>query len=237
MSARIKTKYVLTLVLVLAATIVPALYAQAGMGGDFSEKTAENTKKLKQYSYLKTTKVYYKGELKNTKLARVHYDATGEKVSVPLDPPAPQAAPASNGRGGMMGRIKEKKIAEAKDEMKEYTERVIGLMGQYLPPNADRMKAALTKAQITPNDNGKAKITMADYLKAGDKMIMSIDPGSKSLTEIMIDSSLDSDPVTFQVNFNKLPDGTNYPALTTINAPAKQLRLEVSSSDFQKQSQ
>ena len=68
-------------------------------------------------------------------------------------------------------------------------------------------------------------------------MIMSIDPASKSLTEIMIDSSLDSDPVSFQVNFNKLPDGTNYPALTTINAPAKQLRLEVSSSDFQKQAQ
>jgi hypothetical protein len=235
MSDHIRTNLTLTIAVCLFATLIPALRAQTGgMGGDFAEKTAENSKKLKQYSYLQTTKIYFKGEMKTTKLARVHYDASGEKVTVPLDTPAPQEAQQANGRQGRLGALKQKKIAEKKDELKDYTERVIGLMGQYLPPNPDRMKAALPKAQITPNDNGKAKIALSDYLKPGDKMVMSIDPATKSLTEIMIDSSLDTDPVSFQVNFNKLPDGTNYPSLTTINAPAKEMKLEVSGSDYQK---
>ena len=235
MSARTRTNLTPVLALCLFATLIPALHAQmGGMGGDFAEKTAENSKKLKQYSYLQTTKIYFKGEMKGTKLARVHYDDSGEKDTVPLDTPAPQEAQQANEHQGRLGAFKQKKIAEKKDELKDYTERVIGLMGQYLPPNADRMKAALPKAQITPNDNGKAKIAMSDYLKPGDKMTMSLDPASKSLTAIDIASSLDTDPVSFQVNFNKLPDGTNYPSLTTINAPAKDLKIEVSSSDYQK---
>jgi hypothetical protein len=221
---------------VFAMLLAPSLYAQMGMGGgDFAEKQAENTKKLKQYSYLQTTKIYFKGDLKGTKLARVHYDTSGQKVTAPMDTPGAETQQAqSGGRHGRLAEIKEKKIAEKKDELKEYTERVIGLMGQYLPPNSDRMKAALPHAQITPNVGGKAQIAMSDYLKTGDKMTMSIDPASQSLSEILIDSSLDSDPVTFQVNFSKLADGTNYPSLTTINAPAKQMRIEVASSDYQK---
>jgi hypothetical protein len=42
--------------------------------------------------------------------------------------------------------------------MKEYVERLVGLMGQYLPPNPDKIKAALSTAQITPPAGGDAKI-------------------------------------------------------------------------------
>lgn len=207
-----------------------------GMGGngDMAEKMAENSKKLKQYNYLQKTEVFLKDDLRTTKLSRVHFDSvTGEKISEPIETPAAATQP-DTGRRRMLGQIKERKIEEKKDEMKEYIERLTGLMSQYLPPNADRIKAAMPHALITPPADGVAKVTFPDYLKSGDKMILSLDPSTKNLNQVLVNSSLDDQPVSFQVNFNKLPDGTNYPSLTTINSPAKELRIQVSTSDYRK---
>jgi len=228
-----RTNSRLVLALLLTVALTTFLHAQMGMmdKGEFTEKMAENSKKLKQYTYLQKTQIFLKGELKGTKLSRVHYDsATGEKVSEPLDAPPPE----QGGRRRLMGRMKEKKIEEKKDEMKEYVERLMGLMSQYLPPNPDRMKAAMPNALISPPASGQAKLILSGYLKPGDKMTFAADPATKSLSEITIDSSLDDKPVSFQVVFSKLPDGTNYPSLTTINAPAKELRIAVATSDYHK---
>ena len=225
--------YILPAILIALALTA---HAQMGMGGngDMAEKMAENGKKLKQYNYLQKTEIFFKGDLRTTKVARVHYDSvTGEKISEPMETAAAETQP-DTGRRRVLGQIKERKIEEKKDEMKEYIERLTGLMSQYLPPNSDRVKAAMPRALITPPADGVAKVTFSDYLKSGDKMILSLDPSTKALNEVLVNSSLDDDPVSFQVNFNKLPDGTNYPSLTTIESPAKQLRIQVSTSDYRK---
>jgi hypothetical protein len=236
MIARTKMRFILWLALAPAALLTVSLHAQMGMGGngEMAEKVAENSKKLKQYTHLQKTEVFFKEELRKTSLARVHYDSvTGEKFSEPLDAPAPEAD-AQGGRRRVLGQIKERKIEEKKDEMKEYIERLTGLMSQYLPPNADRLKAAMPHAQVTPPSDGVAKIVLADYLKAGDKMTLFADPSTKTLSKILVNSSLDSDPVSFQVDFSRLPDGTNYPASTSIDSPAKELRIQVTTSDYHK---
>jgi hypothetical protein len=233
MTVRNGTRSIL-LAFILASSASTLLPAQMGMmdKGEFTEKMSENSKKLKQYTYLQKTQIFLKGELKGTKLARVHYDpATGEKVSEPLNDAPPQE---QGGRRRLMGRMKEKKIEEKKDEMKEYVERLMGLMGQYLPPNPDRMKAAMPNALIAPPASGQAKLILNGYLKPGDKMTFVVDTSTKSLSEIAIDSSLDDKPVSFQVVFSKLADGPNYPSLTNINAPAKELRIAVATSDYHK---
>jgi hypothetical protein len=226
------------LVLLVALSLTTLIQAQMGMGmgnnGEMTEKIAENGKKLKQYNYLQKTEVFFKGNLRTTKLARVHYDSvTGEKISEPMET-QPAATEPQGGRRRVLGEIKERKIEEKKDEMKEYVERLTGLMSQYLPPNSDRIKAAMSRALIMPPADGVAKVTLPDYLKAGDKMSLTLDSTSKTLTQILVNSMLDSDPVSFQVNFNKLPDGTNYPSLTSIDSPAKELRIQVSTSDYRK---
>jgi len=205
--------------------------AQMGVGGngEFAANVAENSKKLKQYTYQQKTEVLLKGEVRSTKVAQVHYDtATGEKVVVPVS--STPAAEAEQGGGRLRQRIVEKK----KDEMKEYVERLVGLMGQYLPPNADRIKAAMPHAQITPPAGGDAKIALNDYLKPGDVMTFLVNPTSKALNRIVIQSTLDSDPVSFSVDFAKLPDGTNYPSLTSIQSQPKQLEIRVTTSDYHK---
>jgi hypothetical protein len=224
------------LTLLVALSLTTLIHAQMGMGnnGEITEKITENGKKLKQYNHLQKTEVFFKGDLRTTKLARIHYDSvTGEKISEPMETEAAATDP-QGGRRRVLGQIKERKIEEKKDEIKEYVERLTGLMSQYLPPNSDRIKAAMSRALITPPADGVAKVTLPDYLKAGDKMTLTLDSTSKTLTQILVNSMLDSDPVSFEVNFNKLPDGTNYPSLTSIDSPAKELRIQVSTSDYRK---
>jgi hypothetical protein len=207
--------------------------AQMGGGGALTASVAENSRKLKQYTYKQTTQLYLGGELRKTQLAQVHYDSSGQRVVVPQDPPDEQQS-QQPGRRRLGGRIIAKKIEEKKDEMKEYVERLVGLMGQYLPPNPDRLKAAAPKAQVSMSESGDAKIAMKDYLKPGDLMTLAVDPSNKQLNQIVINSWLDEDPASFVVNFARLKDGTNYPSLTTVQSTAKQLELRVTTSDYHK---
>jgi hypothetical protein len=234
----LKSRRFAVVIFAIFACLAGLTVVMAQMGGEFAEHLAENNKKLKEYTYLQKTEVYLKGQLKSTKLDQVHYDATtGQKVSVPLNGGAGEQAQQEAGggrRGRLAGRMMEKKIEEKKDEMKEYVERLTGMMHQYLPPNADRVKAALPHSDITPPAGGVAKIALHDYLKPGDVMNLSIDPGSRAITQIFITSKLDDDPVSYLVSFSKLPDGTNYPALTSIKSEPKELEIRVTTSDYHK---
>jgi hypothetical protein len=230
MNLRITHSDCVWLVLLASSIFASTAYGQMS-GGEFAANMAENSKKLKQYTYTQKTEVFLKGELKNTRMAEVHYDpATGEKVVVPLNTGEAAQQP-QEGRGG---RLRQRIVEKKKDEMKEYVERLVGLMGQYLPPNPDRIKAAMPSAQITPPAGGDAKILLSNYLKQGDSMTFSVNPTSKKLDKIAIGSSLDSDPVSFSVDFARLPDDTNYPSMTSIKSEVKGLEIRVSTSDYHK---
>jgi hypothetical protein len=231
MNARDSSRYsIFFFLLVFTAGLAAPAGAQLS-GGEFAAKMAENTAKLKQYTYMQKTQVYFKGELRTTKLSQVHFDSTtGERIVVPMNSGDAEQQP-EQGRGGRLrARIVEKK----RDEMKEYVERLVGLLHQYLPPNPDRIKAAMPRAEITPPEGGSAKIVLSDYLKPGDKETFAIGTESKRLEQIAISSSLDDDPVSFTVNFARLPDDTNYPSATTIQSQAKGLEIRVSTSDYHK---
>lgn len=216
--------------IVLGLVAFCAAQMATGGGGQMAENMAENSKKLKQYTYLQKTEVFLKGEARSTKVDQVHYDSSGQKVVVPVS-----STPSAEGQqGGGGGRLRQRVVEKKKDEMKDYIERLVGLMGQYLPPNGDRIKAAMPRAQITPPSGGEAKIALPDYLKQGDTMTLSIEPATKALSKILINSSLDEDPVKFTIDFAKLPDGTNYPSMTSIQSPSKELEIRVTTSDYHK---
>ena len=231
MNSRTSSRYSTLLFLILTAALASQAYAQMG-GGEFAATIAENSKKLKQYTYTQKTQVYFKGELRTTKMSQVHFDTTtGEKVVVPMDMDDAAQQP-EQGRGG---RLRERIVEKKRDEMKEYVERLVGLMHQYLPPNPDRIKAAIPRAQMTPPaGGGDAKIALSDYLKPGDTVTFSMNPQAKKLDQIAINSSLDSDPVSFIVDFARLADDTNYPSMTNIKSEAKGLEIRVSTSDYHK---
>ena len=72
------SRYSTLLFLILTAALASQAYAQMG-GGEFAATIAENSKKLKQYTYTQKTQVYFKGELRTTKMSQVHFDPTTGK--------------------------------------------------------------------------------------------------------------------------------------------------------------
>jgi hypothetical protein len=58
----------------------------------------------------------------------------------------------------------------------------------------------------------------------------------RQMSNLSINSYLNAptDAVTVNVQFASLPDGTNYPSQTTINAAAKNLTVTTTNSNYQK---
>lgn len=217
-------------VALMAIALVPQLRAQSPVGGAIAANMAANTEKLKKYTFKQKVEVYLKGELKKTSVSQVHYDSSGQRVAVPLES-SPAAAAAQPRRGPIGRRIAEEK----KDEMKDYIERLMGLMGQYLPPTEDRIQATVSRAQFSQPSPGEAQVKLPDYLKDNDSMTITLEAAEKRITQLEVKSSLDSDPVSIVVIFSSLPDGTNYPATTTVKSEAKQIELRISTYDYQPQ--
>lgn len=207
------------------------LLAQEGPAAGLASGVAENSAKLKQYTFKQKVEVYMKGELRKTSVSQVHYDSSGQRVATPIDSPDQEASARGGRRGGMLAR----RVAEKKEEMKDYIERMIALMGEYLPPNADKIKSDISRAEFSMPESGEAKVTIPNYLKQGDSLSMTFNREEKRLSTININSKLDEDPITVAVNFQKLPnEGPNYPAMTNVNSPAKNIELRISTYDYQK---
>src|SRR5262245_54520971 len=128
---------------VAGAMLVQADQSQIGAAA-IKESLAENQAKLRAYSWVETTQVSLKGEVKKQEQKQCYYGADGKVQKTPLgNTPAPAASPPSTGggrRGG--GRLKEKVVENKVDDMKEYMERTVALVHQYVPPDPQKIQAA-----------------------------------------------------------------------------------------------
>lgn len=186
---------------------------------------------LRKYEWVETTIISLKGEEKSRKQQRCYYGADGKLQKLPLsaEPAAPPAQPQGRGRRG--GRLKEKVVENKKGEMQEYMQRAAALIHSYVPPNpADIEKAkAAGKVAVRPGPGGQARVEFAEFLKPGDMLALGVDGAASRLTELTVASYLDEkdDAVTLAVRFGTLADGTSYAEQTTLDAPAKHIRVVV----------
>jgi hypothetical protein len=110
----------------------------------------------------------------------------------------------------------------------------VALVHQYVPPkpeDIDRAKQAGTLS-VKPGESGLARIAFADYLKPGDTLALDVDAAANRLAGIHVTSYLDKkdDIVDFAVRFGSLADGTGYAEETTLEAPAKKIRVVIQNS-------
>ncbi len=191
---------------------------------------AADAKQLKQYTFKQRTETYHKGELKNTTLAEVHYDANGERVTIPLDEQKAQSEPR---RRGPASRIIAKKIEEKQEEMKEYLERLMALTSRYLAHDPAKLQTAVANAEVTTGgSSNQVRVRMRNYVKTGDTMTMSFDPATKRPTKTEINTSLDDAPVSIVVAFDQIPEGPNYPGRMVVTSDVKQLEVRVFTYDY-----
>jgi hypothetical protein len=236
MNTNVTNKRTLLIAAAMLATVVPAIaQAGGGAGAELQEKVAalkqsvgENQQKLHQYQWKETNQLTLKGDPKPPSVSACQYGADGKVQKTPLTAPPP---PPSG------GRMKQKIIANKKEEMKDYMGQVKVLLAKYVPPNPQSMQQALGSGKVSfvPNpSSGVVQIVFKDYALAGDQMTISFDTAAKKISTVKVNTYLDNpkDVVTLAVQFASLPDSTNYVQQTVLEATAKNLVVTTTNSDY-----
>jgi len=131
-----------------------------------------------------------------------------------------------------------KSIAKGKiKDMKAYMDSVKTLIAQYVPPQQERIEKAQQRGDVAvaPNpSNGTVKVTVSNYLQAGDAVAIAMRQANAKLVDLNVKTWL-NDPsavVTLKVNMTPLPNGVTFPTTKTLVAEAKGIAVIVTSSNF-----
>jgi len=202
---------------------------------------AENQAALRTYTWVETTEISLKGEVKKTEQKQCFYGADGKVQKTPIAGAAPapaKAAPDNKGgrRGG--GRVKEAVIENKVDDMKDYMEKVAALVQEYVPPSPAKIQAAQAAGNVAVQPGPKTLLNIKDYNKPGDTVAIGLDPAAKKMASFSVNSYVEKpkeDDVTLTVTFVTLNDGTSYPAQTLLDVKAKQIQVKVTNGGYKKQ--
>ena len=221
--------------MILAALILlctsPALPQNAELQQKLAaakQAAAENKQRLLQYQWVETTQLTLKGDQKPPTQNACRYGPNGQVQKTPMGPP-PQAPSG--------GRLKEKIVEKKKAEMKDYMQDVKAVLAMYVPPDPQRMQQALQAGNVELNPApGAMNLVFTNYAQPGDKMTLAMDTATKKITTLSIDTYMgeEKDKVSLQVQMGSLPDGTNYPEQTVLNASEKHLTVTTTNSNYQK---
>jgi hypothetical protein len=192
------------------------------------QAVAANAQKLHQYQWIETTQLTLNGDARPPTQNSCQYGPDGTVQKTLISPP-----PQPPSGGPMKRRIIERKQAE----MKEYMGQVKGLLAMYLPPDPQKMEQVKQAGNLSVNPvPGALNLIFSNYAQAGDKMTLTFDTTAKKIGSVTINTYL-GDPqsvVTLQVQMASLPDGTNYPQQTVLNATAKGLVVTTTNANYQK---
>jgi len=220
-----------------AALVLPA--GRPASAQDLQEKAAaakqaaaKNQQDLRSYSWVEKTEISLKGEVKNSKIESCRYGGDGKVLKTPMSEPPP---PKQKQRG-LKGRVVEKKTGELKEDMQA----AVALVQQYVPPQPDKIQAAMAAGKITMAPGAaQSALRIADYEKAGDSLVLTLDPAAKALRQIAVDTWKDnpSDKVTLTVQMQSLADGTDYPGTVVLAVPSSSIQVRITNSNYQKLAQ
>jgi hypothetical protein len=133
-------------------------------------------------------------------------------------------------------------VEKKTDEMKDYMERVVSLIGRYVPPSPELIKADVAggNTSFSPQGPGVIQLQFKNFVKSGDLVSFTLDTAAKAIRQVKVDTYLDDqdkDKVALQVDYQTLPDGTNYAATKNLNVAAKQIVVNITANNYQKLAQ
>jgi hypothetical protein len=203
------------------------------------QSVVQNQAALRQYTWTEATEISLKGEVKKREQKQCHYGPDGKVVKTPIQSgDQAQQQQQTGGRGRRGGRMKEAIVEHKVGELKDYMEQVAALVHQYVPPDPQKIQGAAAAGNVSLQPSqGLSAITIRDYLKAGDSVVLSFDPNAKKIRSYNVQTFLKDpkdDPVNLNVTFASLPDGTNYAQQTVLDAPGKKIQVKVTNSGYAK---
>src|SRR4249920_2277846 len=201
------------------------------------ESLAKNQAALKQYSWVETTVISLKGEVKKQQQKQCSYGQDGKVQKTPIGEQEPKAKePSGGGRRG--GRAKQAVVAKKVGEVKDYMEDVAALVHQYVPPDAQKIQAVQGAGNLAVQPGaGVTVLNLKDYLKPGDLLAIGFDPAAKAMRSYSVSSYVEKpedDAVNMAVTFGSLADGTSYPQQIVLDVKAKNIQVKVTNSGHKK---
>ena len=196
------------------------------------QAAAQNQAALRSYTWIEKTDISFKGEVKNTKLQSCRYGPDGKVQKTLLSAPAAPEEPSR----GRKKRLKAAVVEQKKEELQAEMKAASALVHQYVPPSADKMQAAMSAGKITITPGASTGVRIADYQKAGDSLVLTLDPAAHAMKKIDVDTWLDApaNKVTLDVQMQSLPDGTSYPGTVVLAIPGSHIQVQITNSNYQK---
>jgi hypothetical protein len=128
---------------------------------------------------------------------------------------------------------------KAKDQLSQYgpyAQQLCELANQYTSLNSERLTQANIRGEIVLLREGDLiKMTIKDYSKPGDSLVMTINQHTHRLVTVQAKSYLTDpqDVVTIQAEFAELPDGVNHLATAEIGSVNKHIRVKLTTWSYQ----
>lgn len=225
-----KISLIITMILI---SWTSGLFAQADVQETVAmikKNLAESKEKIKKYEWIETTTIFSKGEQKSLKQNQCYYSVDGKLTKVETGGSQPAKTP-----GGLRGKIASNKKEEITDYMKKAVEKIQG----YLPPSPDKIQKIYGDGKVSVQvlePGKKFKLSFPDYNEPGDMLSISVDKTNQKLIGASVSTSVDdpAEKVIFNITFKDLPDGTQYVANTTLDAPAKKVKIMIENSGYKK---
>lgn len=201
------------------------------------ELLTKNSASLRTYSWVETTTITLKGEVKKQEQKQCFYGADGKVQKTPIGA-APAAKQEPSGGGGRGGRLKQNIVENKVEDLKDYMEKVAALVHDYVPPAPAKIQAAQAAGNVSTQPAGTAvNLVIKNYLKPGDLLTIGADPTAKRLTSYKAQSFVEKpkeDDVTLDVTFGALQDGTFYPQQILLDVKAKNIQVKIANSGYKK---
>lgn len=237
------TRSCFVLLAVLASWPVAARQAQpapAERVAAIKQSFTESAAALREFEWIETTILQFKGEEKSRTQKRCYYGADGKVQKLPIEGAAEQAAESGGRRGQRGGRIAQRVVENKKDEITEYMEKAAATVHAYLPPDPAAIQAAKDAGSVTmtPLAEGRARVAFADFVKPSDALSVDLDLANNRILAVAVTTYVEEpdEHVGLTVTFGTLTGGITYQQEVVLDAPAKNVKVTIQNSGHRKAS-
>ncbi len=224
-------KILLTILTGLFAIVLPRvaqaqspLSTEANRAVQITEARQANAALMHQYTWTSRTEIIAQGQVKDTRIELVHYTPSGQlQRSLLNDASAPLP----------LGFLRRAIAEQERQKMETYLTGLRGLLDQYTLPTAGKVLDFMMSAKpMGPDSAGLFSMAGSNVVLPGDSFTIWVNPFTRHVARIQVNSSFQGDPVQLNATFNTLPSGLNYMAYAEATVPNQQLSVQVQNFNY-----
>ena len=181
-----------------------------------------NQEALRNYAWQSRVNVEVAGEEKKVDLYQVRYNMSGELEKTRMGGEAAE-------QKKVRGPLRKKKAKSAKKDASEFAEELGDTIEAYLSPESVMKALSTAFARV---DAGLLRLHSQDVVQKGDSVDFGMVETTKQLMTLTVTTTADGSPVEVELTFQRLDDGTDYPARSIVNTEFGGKKLNIVTENF-----